>query len=131
MKATISLEAIGDDQNQYLRTRRGLLNNGIPGIGNALLGNVTKTRYWVAKLTGTDAKYGFRREFIRGRKDYARANSVGSRGVMVWYILDPGIYEVSSPETWKRTRRYFLLVNYDGSTNEISKEEALKCLNED
>ena len=88
-----------------------------------MIGDI-KQRHWCARLTRIDQKYGFRREFVKGRKDYAKANSVGSRGVMVWYILDPGVYEVSSPETWKRTRRYFLRVNYDGTTEEISHEDA-------
>lgn len=127
MKATITVEAIGDDQNQYFRLHRGILNDGMPGLGDKVLGDI-KQRHWCARLTGLDPKYGFRREFVKGRKDYANANSVGSRGVMVWYILDPGVYEVSSPETWKRTRRYFLRVNYDGTTEEISREEVEQCL---
>lgn len=130
MKATISLEAIGDDVNQYFRLQRTILNDGAPGLGDAVIGEI-KQRHWCAKLTGLDSKYGFRREFVKGRKDYSRANSIGSRGIYVWYILDPGMYEVSSPETMRRTRRYFLRVNYDGTTNEISREEVELCLKSD
>ena len=36
---------------------------------------------WVAKITGTDPKFGMKREFINGNKDYAGANSKGTRGV--------------------------------------------------
>src|SRR5690606_23131495 len=86
-------------------------------------GDVTKP--WVARLDGLDHKYGFRRTFLEGQKDYRDANSGGSRGVYVYYALRPGIYEVNERVTWKRVRRYFIRV-VGSEIHEISKDEATR-----
>lgn len=85
-------------------------------------------RQWVAEITGTDPKFGFKRAFLRGKKGYSRANSVGSRGIYFVYLLEEGrIYEVNSPVSWKRDVRYFCRY-MDGRKNVLSKEEVLQCL---
>jgi hypothetical protein len=86
-----------------------------------------KSPAWVARLTGPDPLYGFIREFLRGQKDYSRANGTGSRGVYVYYPLRPGIYEVHKRLNWRKTRRYFIRVEGTEIT-EISREEVLACL---
>lgn len=86
--ASLSLEAIGDDAPPMAR---------IPG-----------KQPWVARITGLDARYGLRREFVRGKKDYRDGNSVGSRGVRWYYLLEPGVYEVNAPVAWQRVDRYFV-----------------------
>lgn len=86
-----------------------------------------KSRPWVARLIGFDERLSFTREFVRGQIDYSRANSVGSRGVYLYFPLKDGIYEVNARETWKRTRRYFLRVE-DAKMDEISREEVVQCL---
>ena len=69
------------------------------------MGMITKThktvgssRPWIARITGTDAKFEFAREFERGVTD--------PRGTvpMTTWELDDGLYEEQSPA---RGRRFF------------------------
>lgn len=91
LRAVLKLEAIGDDTEQVFRQ-----------VG------YSRQRAWCAEIVGRNARYGFERRFLKGRKDYSEANSVGSRGVYLYYFLEPGkVYEVSSPASWNRTDRYF------------------------
>jgi hypothetical protein len=87
-----------------------------------------KSRPWVARITGFDEEYGYRREFLRGQWDYTNASSTGLRGVMAYYTLKPGLYQVNERTSWKHTRRYFILVEdtglFDAEYREISQEEA-------
>jgi len=83
-------------------------------IGNA--------RPWVALIQGRDPKYGFAREFLTGVRDYSRANSVGSRGIVTVWTLGDGLYEISLPQSWSRTERFFARV-VDGQLERISAAE--------
>src|SRR5690606_16785198 len=40
---------------------------------------------WVAEIVGLSAKYGYERRFLRGKEDWTRANSPGSRGVYFYF----------------------------------------------
>lgn len=123
MLAVLKLEIIGDN---YFAYKRDLANGNArenPRVEKygEMMGR-DQTRPWVARIGGLDDKYGFRREFQRGQKDYSRANSIGSRGVYEYFALNDGIYEIHERVTWKRTRRYFVRVEGAGII-EISKEE--------
>lgn len=127
LKATLKIEAIGQNTFEYARFIEGILKYG--GLGGLL--GYPKPHYWAAKITGRDPKYGYARSFLRPKIDYAKSNSAGSRGVFLWYIFESGeIYEVSSPVSWKRTRRYFCMVTEDGDIVEIGKEEVEEWINE-
>ena len=88
-----------------------------------------KSRPWVAMIKGYDEKFGIAREFVRGQIDYSQSNSVGSRGVYLYYALKPGIYEVNERSTWSKVRRFFVRVE-GAAYEEISKEEVEQWLNE-
>jgi hypothetical protein len=75
---------------------------------------IGNSKPWVAKITGTDPKFGLKREFVNGTRDYSKANSVKTRGVMTTWILDDGIYECNLPQSWKNTERFFTIVTDDG-----------------
>jgi hypothetical protein len=121
MKASLKIEAIGDNSFQEMRFYTNILNDGAPGLGDLL--GAPKPDYWVAMITGYDKKYGYSRQFLRGKKDYKKSNSVGSRGIYLFYLLDSGyIYEVSQPITWQKTRRYYCTVIDDGEIIEIGKD---------
>lgn len=116
---TLRLEAIGDDTEKALRTVEHTF---------ASAGHKSRSRplrpVWVAEITGPDAKYGLARQFLKGDKDYSRANSVGSRGVYIYYQLDRGkYYEVSSPESWSRVDRYFARVDDNGKIVKVDRSE--------
>lgn len=119
MRAVLKLEIIGD--NYYAARHKVPDKKRYQHKYERILG-ADKTRPWVAAITGLDERYGFRREFIRGQKDYSLANSVGSRGVYVYYPLKPGIYEVHERLTWKKTRRYFIRVEGE-EMQEIDRKE--------
>lgn len=119
MRTTLKLECIGDNHVQEWRNAcrfmGGILNGGSMRGG--------PPRPWVAKITMDGDQ--IKRTFLRGQKDYSEANSVGSRGVYLYFHLEMGLYDVFSLETWKRSRRYFLKVEESGETKELEKEEAI------
>ncbi len=84
---------------------------------------------WVAKILGLDPQYGIQREFIRGDKWFGEASANWNRGVYAHYDLLDGIYEVHELVSWQRSRRYFIRVAADEST-EMTKEEVLKWASE-
>jgi len=90
-----------------------------------------KSTCWIAQLTGLDDRYGFAREFVRGQRDWSQAKMTGSRGIYVYYPLDPGIYEVNERESWKHVRRFFIRVSEDGGVSEIDRSEVISCLTND
>lgn len=128
MRAVLKLEIIGDNYYSYKRTLATGEAQETPRMERyAEMMGRDKTRPWVAKIMGTDPKYEFRREFLRGQKDYSLANSVGSRGVYEYFALQDGIYEVHERFSWKGTRRYFICVQ-DTKITEISCDEVLEWL---
>lgn len=46
------------------------------------------------------------------------------------YFLEPGLYEISAPVSWKRVDRYFAIVSEDGALRRITREEVDRCLSE-
>lgn len=103
----LKLEAIGDDQS-------ALLGRGSMG--------------WVAQLFGTSPRHGFQRSFLNGVKDYTNANSKGSRGVTLEFMLEDGpIYEVFERFTWHRSGRYFLRIE-QGVRRLMTEDEVRACL---
>jgi hypothetical protein len=87
-----------------------------------------KNRTYVALITGLDDRYGFKRAFIEPKKDYSKANSIGSRGVLYNYFLEHDkLYEVQHYHSWSRSERYYCVVNNDQELK-LNKDEAIKWL---
>lgn len=85
-------------------------------------------RAWVAEITGTDPKFGFKREFLSGQRDYSDSNRPGTRGIETTYWLEEGkIYEISAPLSWKNTDRYFATIR-DGQQVRLRKNEIMEAL---
>lgn len=119
----LRIEAIGDDLEDQLRSaRREMRDAGVPP--EEIRTSAPRIRSaWVAEIRGRSRKYGLARAFIRGKKDYSEANSVGSRGVYIYYFLEPGrYYEVSEPRSWRHTERYFAKVR-GGKVVRVDEEE--------
>lgn len=111
MTYVLSLEAIGDDAAQASRSPVGRML-GLPA-----------RRPWAAEIVGRDDRYGLERRFLDGKKDYRRANSIGSRGVYVYYRLEPGsVYEVNDLVSWSRSDRYFCRID-GGNLIRMTREE--------
>lgn len=122
MIATLRLEAIGDNYRRLMAsgTFSRVLRQcrRIPAHAQRLLDN--GMRPWVAHVTGRDARHGLARTFLEGLRDYRDANSGGSRGVYLTFVLYPGrIYEVNEVQSWTRKRRYFCHV-VNGAPVELS-----------
>lgn len=117
------LEAIADKPKFALR---------LEAIGDNLksLGPIAgfKSRCWVARIFGSNGQNGWARAFITGYRDYSAANSIGSRGIYITYLLDEGpIYEVSARQSWRSTDRYFIRI-IDGQPQRMSRGEVEQCL---
>jgi len=87
-------------------------------------------RQWVAEITGLSAtsKDKFNKHYLRGKIDYSKANSKGTRGVYAYYILEEGrLYEVNSPVAWKRDDHYYCTVK-DGQIIRLTEREVQECL---
>ena len=100
---------------------------GLELIGGDPCGLFYRRQPWVARIDGFDSYYGYKRQFMPYVTDYSRCNSTGSRGVMHYYCLDDGIYEVSERISWKRTRRYFILA-FNGEYEKVEREEVDRWL---
>mgnify|MGYP001560052810 CR=1 FL=1 len=83
---------------------------------------------WVARITGTDQKYGLAREFVNGTADYSRSNRPGTRDVYFFFDLDDGIFEVKGGTSWGSANdRKFVKVAGD-SYEKISMPEVLEAV---
>jgi hypothetical protein len=128
MKASLAIEAIGDNIDQLSRDSAEFWARAIrrPG-GWELFG--TRQSYWVAEIVGPSERYELERHFLRGKRDYSRANSVGSRGVWIYYLLESGrVYEVQRRVTWGTSERFFCRVNTDGAIERITRKEVYQWL---
>lgn len=123
----LKIEAIGDNYAAQLRRySRSKAPFTYRELSAYRLGG-PHLKPWVAKLTGTNGA-SFDRLFLRGQKDYAEANGTGSRGIWLYYFLEPGLYEVNERKNWKRVERYFAWI-VDGVTLcKLSREEAIGWL---
>lgn len=125
----VKLEAIGDDRVERFREWKRYLDSiDGPGAGKRFFGDLGRARQWVAEITGLCSTYRFKRSFVNGEKDYSEANSIGSRGVYVFYPVREGrIYEINEPMSWKHDRRYF--ARFDGDQEiEMSESEVMEWL---
>ncbi len=96
-------------------------------IGDGHRGRLSPSPCWVAEIVAVSPYSGLDRRFLHRNKDYSEANSVGSRGVYAYYILESGkIYEVSEPLTWKKTDRYLCTVTPDGEIEKLDMETVMR-----
>ncbi len=129
MSYVLALECIGDDTNGHAWLRHQAMRYLI-GEEMAAFMTLPTRRPWVAQLTGLSARYGFERRFVLGKKDFSRANSLGSRGVYAHYILEEGLlYEVHALLSWKRSERYYCQIRL-GAPFRLTKEVIIQCLSE-
>jgi hypothetical protein len=93
-------------------------------IGNQKLGFQPA---WVDLVKGIYSK-GLTKERLAGYTDYSNANSVGSRGVFINYLLQEGnIYHVSQPRNWKHHDIYFCIVR-DGEIIKLEFKKVIEIL---
>lgn len=122
MAYALSLEAIGDDIAQMSRLYNWIGDEVEQRAGVANPFRSGPRMPWVARITGLCERYGLKREFQSFKKDYTRANSVGSRGVYQCYALDDGIYEVHEHISRRSSRRSFLWID-GGEAQEMARKD--------
>lgn len=129
MKATIKLELFGDNLRQEFELYSKVIDEIMgKGCGAAIIGKAPK-QVWVAEIVGIHPKYTLNRRFLNPKKDYSKANSVGSRGVFLWYILESGAYyEIKKQTSWRDTERYFCKVSNAGEIVRVEKSEVMEWL---
>lgn len=124
MKAALCLEYVGESGDAQIALYSGKLDGIAPGLGGAAFGCKNPRKPWVAEIIGYHGKYGFERTFLSSKRNYSRANSSGSRGVELWFVLESGkVYEVKAPQSWRSVDRYFCRVDDDGDIIRMSKDE--------
>ena len=121
MKATLGLEFIGANTYDYVRGAERMME-----LAGVKLHPEDRVRGgpWVAELYRDDTGQ-VRPRFLAGRRDYSKANSKGSRGVMVWFVLEQNkLYWIQEPRSWHNTVRYHAAITAQGDVRKLSKEEA-------
>jgi hypothetical protein len=99
-RIVLRLECVDDDAAQAARIMRKTGNTARVGQRSVrrvmAMDRASAARPWVARVVGWAVNGSPLREFIKGLKDYSAANSVGSRGVYMFFILTPGhLYEIN------------------------------------
>lgn len=120
MLASLRVEAIPQLDKTLTLRRLGVM----PIVGTQRRFGIAP-RHWCDELIPQCEGAVYRREPLRGKRDYAEANGSGTRGVFVYYTVESGhLYEVSAPLTWKHTDRYYCIVDDAGRIVRLSEEEA-------
>ena len=119
MKASLCIEAIGHNTVQQIKLWTGVFAEiGMGDVAKATFGLPESFARWGCWEIG---KYGLTP--APGKTDYTHANSKGSRGVRVHYILESGKrYLVKSPQSWKSSDTYVCHVDKEG---EIIREKTI------
>lgn len=128
MKAYLEIEIFGDNIRQEMKLYASITNMIVSGLGDSTFGKMPSSG-WVAEIIGFDAKFKYTRQFLKSKKDYSRANSVGSRGIFQEYILESDkIYEVKKQISQKNNLRYFCKVDNEGNIITIQENEVIEWL---
>ncbi len=143
MKASLGIEAIGYENWRHAQALRTALRESPQnatrlreatrglrrGCHRPAPGNGISPPWWVRRIMGAAYHCGWRYQDVTATVDYADANSAGTRGVMLYYILESGhVYHVQYTPSWGRTAQYFCRVTHEGEIEQISREEVLRCL---
>lgn len=129
MRAVIGLEWMAEDMDAASRRVRATYRAAyVPDAVTDLL-RAPSRRPWVARITGRDPRYGYARAFVRGQVDYSQANSVGSRGVMLYFALESdAYYQVHANVSWSRMERYCIHTDAAGAYQRVAEQEVEEWL---
>lgn len=61
---------------------------------------------WIARITGRSDKFGFEREFVRGKESSSKSGKTGSVEATV---TKPGLYECCDTDAKGKSSRFFLV----------------------
>lgn len=125
MKASLALEVFGIRDRQAIKDfdgfcrRCGILNDS----------DAPPMMPWVAEVIGTE--FGPKLRFLPSKRDYSKANSRASRGVMEHFVVEEDrLYRVGERIAWRRSQEYWAAVTPDGNVVQLSDEVAKEWLSE-
>lgn len=127
--AKIKLEYIGEAQDSRVALYHNITTEALgAGVADALIGKKRMRMPWVAEITGHDNKFCFKREFLKAKWLRRDANGAQSRGVMLEFYMESGrLYQVHDFISWRKSDRYFCIVDGDKITR-LSENEAMQWL---
>ena len=79
-------------------------------------------KVWMARIDGTDPRWGLRRSFLR--KDLSGVSASGRRGAAFFYPDGPGLYEYAGFAFAGAPSRGFAEILPDGRVRMVSESEA-------
>lgn len=91
--------------------------------------NVHSGKFWAALVTGTDAKFGFAREFTGTKRDVtaARTNTYRDIELTLHNIEDGQIYEFGAQDSSRANTRWFARIE-SGELVTISADEVRQAV---
>jgi len=94
-------------------------------------GSPRAKKYGVWQILDIKKPEGFVKSYLKPHKDYTNANSVGTRGVFAYYIIQEAkIYEVLRPLSWNRSEHYYVQF-YQGNGIRLTIDKVFQCLARD
>lgn len=82
---------------------------------------------WLARITGTDPRYTFRRAFLQ--PDRSGLSGSGRSGAITWEVPSPGLYEWRAFCVGSTTRNWrsdgFCRIDPDGTVARLDRDAAL------
>lgn len=121
MKANLALEYIGATNWDRLRRFDAMMARA--GVHIAPEDRVQAGPHVAEIRLGEDGN--LHPHWLQGKRDYTKANSKGTRGVYLHFVLEQDrLYWVQEPVSWRKTARYFAAVTAKGDVVELSEEEA-------
>jgi hypothetical protein len=82
---------------------------------------------WVARITASDKRWKYKREFINPIYDYSNASNSG-KGTVLYFALAPGVYEVYYPVNIRWDVQKFIKVLDNGDIEDIGEDEVNEWL---
>lgn len=82
---------------------------------------------WIAQITGTDSKFGLKREFCK--RDKSGLSGSGRSGTIAFDVTRPGVYEFrdfcvgSTARNWRWSG--YIQLDESGDTRELTKAQVL------
>lgn len=129
MKASLKLEFIGAANYDMLRQ----LDRSMPALGFGLGKDRPRHPFQfpgpcVIRFYKTvEGDISFNQVF--GNRDYSKANSKGTRGVYINYVLHENeLYCVKEPVSWRNVDYYYAAITPSGEVVRITESEAREWL---
>jgi len=126
MKKALKLELFNDDKRQEFKLYNWKVSQALGEKGSKkFFGKSLYPKPYVAEIVGLISGE-YQRKFLSHHRDYSQANSKGSRGIFLIFLLEINrVYEIKEQISWKNWNKYFCIVNQRGKLIQL-KENSVK-----